>query len=165
MKKNTKIFLAAGAVIVLGVGLFFGRNIIRDLTAEKIEQDESIKNEDSISRIIDEGELVEQGTFVDIDSVHKGSGQASIYEIDGEPKLVFEDNFVTTNGPDLVVYLANDPVASTQDLGDFVSLGDLDSDSGLQVYDIPTDYAEFNSVVIWCRAFGVLFTAADLEEV
>jgi hypothetical protein len=163
-KKKLVGLMVVGGAILLGVGLFAGRNFIADASVTKVEQDKSL------SEVIDQmmldanGELVKSGTFVDADPVHKGDGMASVYKTDNTPVLILEDDFSVTNGPDLVVYLSKNNVAAGEDLGDFVSLGNLQSASGKQAYSLPEDYADFTSVVIWCRAFGVLFSSADLAE-
>ena len=51
-------------------------------------------------------QLIRHGRFVDADAVHKGEGKASLYALpDGSHVVRFED-FRTTNGPALFVYLA-----------------------------------------------------------
>jgi hypothetical protein len=68
-----------------------------------------------------------QGRFVDADSFHQGSGDATIYQLpDGSQVLRFE-NFDVTNGPDLHVVLSSHPApASREDLGqDYIDLGEL----------------------------------------
>ena len=111
-----------------------------------------------------------RGDFVDVDAVHKGSGQATLYELpDGRHVLRFED-FRTTNGPALVVYLARHPspatAADVTDLG-YVDLGELKGNVGNQNYVIPagTRVEEYGSVVIWCVLFDVLFSPAALHPV
>ena len=90
----------------------------------------------------------------------------SRYEINGEA-LVLNDgtderflrfeNFNSSNGPDLKVYLRAES-------GEFVSLGDLKGNIGDQNYEIPTDVEldEFSTVEIWCERFGVGFGQAEL---
>jgi hypothetical protein len=90
----------------------------------------------------------------------------SRYEVEGDA-LVLNDgtdqrflrleNFVSSNGPDLKVYLR---AADDQ----FVDLGDLKGNIGDQNYEIPTDVdlAVFDTVQIWCERFGVLFGDAPL---
>ena len=113
-------------------------------------------------------ELISQGQFRDADAVHKGSGKASLYRLpDGRHVLRFED-FRTTNGPALVVYLAGHPdPASAGDVtdGGFLSLGKLKGNVGNQNYEIPADVdvSGFRSAVIWCELFDVLFSPAGLE--
>jgi hypothetical protein len=69
------------------------------------------------------------------------------------------ENLRVTNGPDLYVYLATDKSAS-----DFVSLGKLKANNGNQNYNIPSeiDLAKYDTVLIWCRPFSVLFGSAEL---
>jgi hypothetical protein len=47
---------------------------------------------------------------------------------------------------------------------DFVSLGKLKANNGNQNYDIPseTDLTRYDTVLIWCRPFSVLFGSAEL---
>ena len=111
--------------------------------------------------------VVASGEFVDADAVHKGSGRAMLYALpDGSHVVRFED-FRTTNGPALVVYLAKHPSpASAADVldGGFLDLGKLKGNVGNQNYVIPagTDVSEYGSVVIWCVLFDVLFSPAAL---
>ncbi len=99
------------------------------------------------------------GTFEDGDWLHKTQGTARVVSIDSDNVLRLE-NFKTTNGPDLYVYLATDDKVS-----DFVTLGKLKASSGNQNYEIPegTDLSKYNKVLIWCKAFSVLFGTADLR--
>ncbi len=115
-------------------------------------------------------ELIASGSFTDADDIHKGSGDALLYRLpDGRHLLRFE-NFRTTNGPDLVVYLASHAApASADDVTDagFLSLGKLKGNVGNQNYLIPAnvDVTTFQSAVIWCELFGVLFSPAPLQAV
>jgi hypothetical protein len=67
---------------------------------------------------------------------------------------------VVTNGPDLYIYLSTDKSASV-----FVNLGRLKANIGNQNYPIlaGTDTTKYNTVLIWCKAFSVLFGSADLK--
>ena len=111
--------------------------------------------------------VLARGTFRDADAIHKGAGEATLYALpDGRHLVRFED-FRTTNGPDLVVYLAKHAApASAADVTDngFLSLGVLKGNVGNQNYEIPAGVAvdEYGSVVIWCELFGVLFSPAPL---
>lgn len=111
---------------------------------------------------------VARGEFRDADAIHKGSGDAVVYRLpDGRHVVRFED-FRTTNGPALVVYLAQHPnpvVAGDVTDGGFLDLGKLKGNVGNQNYIIPADIdvAEYGSVVIWCELFDVLFSPASLE--
>ncbi|MCP4302642.1 MAG: DM13 domain-containing protein [Gammaproteobacteria bacterium] len=114
-------------------------------------------------------QAVANGEFVDADAIHKGSGHATVYALsDGKHVVRFED-FRATNGPALVVYLAKHP-SPTQARhvtdGGFLSLGKLKGNVGNQNYAVPpeTNIAEYQSVVIWCELFGVLFSPAALTR-
>ena len=119
------------------------------------------------SMMPDEPVLGASGQFRDADAVHKGSGNALLYTLpDGRHVLRFEE-FRTTNGPDLVVYLAKHPSpASADDVtdGGYLSLGKLKGNVGNQNYVLPENVAieDYQSVVIWCELFGVLFSPAPL---
>lgn len=85
------------------------------------------------------------------------SGVASIYEASGK-KVLLLNNFSSSNGPDLKVYLSTTIGASS-----FVNLGNLKSTSGKQVYEIPagTDVEQFKFALIWCQQFSVLFGKSE----
>ena len=100
------------------------------------------------------------GDFKGADFFHNAEGTATfVSHEDGTPVLQFGDDFKSTPGPDIYVYLATDDKAS-----DFVSLGKIQHNDGAQEYVIPagTDLNKYDKVLIWCQAFGVLFGTADL---
>jgi hypothetical protein len=101
------------------------------------------------------------GSFVDGDKYHKTSGNAIIIsDTSSSTKYLRLEDFKTTNGPDLYVYLATDTKAT-----DFVNLGVLKGNVGNQNYEIPknTDLTKYSEVLIWCEDFSVLFGSANLE--
>jgi hypothetical protein len=99
------------------------------------------------------------GIFVGVgDGIHDASGVAKIIATGGSSALRLED-FRSTNGPDLYVYLSTDNQAS-----DFVELGRLKGNIGNQNYEIPEgiDLSKYDTVLIWCKQFSVLFGSAEL---
>lgn len=111
--------------------------------------------------------VVASGRFTDADAIHKGSGNAMLYRLPNDGHVVRFEDFRTTNGPALVVYLAKHPSpAAAADVIDrgFLSLGKLKGNVGNQNYPVPsgTDVSEYGSVVIWCELFDVLFSPASL---
>jgi hypothetical protein len=106
---------------------------------------------------------VVSGQFRDADNLHRGSGTATIYELeDGSRVLRFED-FEVTNGPDLHVYLVPaDNAGDDVSVDGYVDLGELKGNIGDQNYEIPpeVEVSQFNSVVIWCEPFAVVFSVA-----
>ncbi len=95
------------------------------------------------------------------------NGTASIEKISGETKLVFSEDFKTKNGPDLKVYLSKESLStlSAQEVDESaVRLSVLKSHQGKQSYTIPAsiDLSEYQSVVIQCEAYTVLWGGFDL---
>ena len=98
------------------------------------------------------------------------SGSAAIVKLDsGAYELRLGDNFKTTPGPDLFVYLsaAVDPRNDAAITGNaFANAGKLASPLGKQNLSLPIDFdpTKFKSVAIWCKKFSILFGAAALKE-
>jgi Electron transfer DM13 len=97
---------------------------------------------------------------------HATRGRArTIATADGRRYVRFED-FETSNGPALKVYLSAAPATGPGDSFDdrFVDLGDLKGNIGSQNYAIPRDVPldRYRSVVVWCERFSVPFAAAAL---
>lgn len=122
------------------------------------------------SMAFSEPRIAASGEFIDADAIHKGSGRATLYELPDGKHVVRLEDFRTTNGPALVVYLAkHEAPAKASDVSDngFVKLGKLKGNVGNQNYPVPTgiDISEYHSVVIWCELFGVLFSPAALQRI
>src|ERR671922_1947109 len=103
------------------------------------------------------------GNFIGVnDGIHNAEGLAKVIVLDdeGNRSILRLENFRATNGPDLYVYLSTDKSAS-----DFVSLGRLKGNIGNQNYEIPegTELSKYDTVLIWCRTFSVLFGSAELK--
>lgn len=114
----------------------------------------------------DRSPLVASGTFIHAnpsDPVHWGRGKVSVYQ-----RAVFlESDFKVGPGPKYHVYLI--PKANVRDAAAVknakpVDLGRLRSFEGSQRYPIPdgVNLKDYPSVVIWCEAFEVLISPADL---
>ena len=112
---------------------------------------------------------LKSGEFRDADALHKGSGQALIYDLPGANKLLRLEDFRVTNGPELHVLLSQDPDPmrhSDLEEAGFVDLGLLKGNIGNQNYEIPddVDVSAQQSVVIYCYPFRVVFSVATLAE-
>lgn len=103
------------------------------------------------------------GQLQRVDDLHRGTGPVSLVEIDGKTFVRFE-NVAIQNGPDLHVYLARG-MGGAYDGGRDLYLGALKATNGSFNYELPagTTVGDYKSVVVWCRAFTVLFTWADLR--
>ena len=113
-------------------------------------------------------QLSDSGSFVG-DRGHPASGQASVIRLKGGGYgIKLHSDFKVRGGPDLRVWVSEAKVprsAGAVRAADHIDLGGLDSSSGEQIYRLPADYdlSKAQSVVIWCRAFGVFFGAASLS--
>ncbi|HEX4996786.1 MAG TPA: DM13 domain-containing protein [Terriglobia bacterium] len=97
---------------------------------------------------------------------HETSGSAAIYEVDGK-RVLRLTGFMTSNGPDVHVYLVAAPDAKDDDTvknAGFVDLGSLKGNVGDQNYDVPVnvDLSKYQAVTIWCARFNVNFGTAPL---
>jgi hypothetical protein len=86
-------------------------------------------------------------------------GNVKVVSLTDGSKILRLENFKSTNGPNVHVYLSTDKRAT-----DYVDLGKLKANNGNQNYDIPagTDIRKHNIVLIWCKDFSVLFGSAVL---
>jgi hypothetical protein len=102
--------------------------------------------------------LIKQGSFSGNMS-YVVTGTAGLYDFEGK-KYIYLQNFSTSAGPDLKLY-----VATTNNAAQFVSLGALKSNSGAQSYLIsnPPDFNTYNKILIWCQQFSVLFGASTIQ--
>ena len=158
-KKTAGIVIAAIVVIVLlGVAIFVIRNISEKPPVTVTQQSRSSLTEEPQN-------TPEQTTYTavlqGVDTIHWGRGTAKITTDKNTPTLSFSEDFEVAQGPDLFVYLSPNPAG--QELGEYASLGALNSIKGAQEYTLPSNYKDYKTVVIWCRAFSVTFATADLD--
>ena len=116
----------------------------------------------------DEPVALKTGQFADADRFHKGEGVAKIYLLPDGSHLFRVESLKVTNGPDLRVYLSPHPNPGSS--GDVtqegsIELGKLKGNIGDQNYPIPegVDPSKFNSAIIYCKPFRVIFSVASLN--
>lgn len=102
---------------------------------------------------------------------HPTSGRVSVYQTPDGKRGLRLTNFTTSNGPDVHVVLAQSADESLKQ--DFVKgqlnsveLGQLKANQGDQNYDLPdsADLNRYDSVVIYCERFNVVFGIGKLEK-
>ena len=107
--------------------------------------------------------ILSQGAFVGADAIiHKAEGTAKLVRTKTNEFIMrFDENFKASNGPDLYVRLIK-----MGDYNTYVELGRLKGNIGSQNYKIPvgTDLSQYDSVIVWCKQFGVLFGTAKLTS-
>ncbi|MBI2648511.1 MAG: DM13 domain-containing protein [Thaumarchaeota archaeon] len=145
---RTRIFLLIGLLVASPVVYWLASPLFYD-----VQVNESPSPSEDLTNLA-------VGTFIDADSFHRTSGNATVIRTNNGSQILRLSNFRTTNGPDLFVYFATDTTGK-----DIVNLGQLKGNIGDQNYDIPSnvDLSRYRYVLIWCRAFAVLFGSAQLS--
>jgi hypothetical protein len=95
---------------------------------------------------------------------HPARGRATAIRLADGARVLTLTGFEVDNGPDLRLYLVPGPARSEGEVRDVVDLGALKGNRGDQQYRLPrgADLAGA-TVVVWCRAFSVLFARAPLR--
>ncbi|MFI7637361.1 DM13 domain-containing protein [Nonomuraea sp. NPDC049400] len=113
-----------------------------------------------------QAEQLARGTFVSHE--HKTTGMAKVLRLPDGSRVLRLADLSTSDGPDLRVWLSDQPV--TQDWfafddGRHLELGHLKGNQGNSNYSIPAgaDLSTLKSVTIWCKRFSVSFGAAALS--
>jgi Electron transfer DM13. len=109
------------------------------------------------------------GSFISHE--HETTGEVTIWELPDGTRVLRIEGLQTSDGPDLKVWLSDQPVIDgvdgwgVFDDGAYASLGDLKGNIGDQNYVIPADVDldDFSAVSIWCERFAVSFGAAELR--
>src|SRR5919106_2046434 len=118
--------------------------------------------DESMSQGSETNDSLLTGSFIGVgDGIHDAQGIVKVIPVESGGNVLRLEDLVVTNRPDLYVYLSTDKSAS-----DFVNLGRLKANIGSQNYPIPagTDMTKYDTVLIWCKAFSVLFGSADLTS-
>lgn len=98
---------------------------------------------------------------------HDTMGTAAVHQLADGKRVLRLSDFMTSNGPDVRVYLVAAADATDNDTvknAGFVELGKLKGTEGAQNYDVPADVDldKYRAVTIWCARFGVNFGTAPL---
>lgn len=112
---------------------------------------------------------IASGSFVTHE--HATTGSVRLLTLADGTQVLRIEGLDTSNGPDLRVWLSDQPVLDGRDGwfvfddGAYVELGRLKGNVGNQNYVVPpgTDLESLTSVSIWCARFSVSFGAAELR--
>lgn len=106
--------------------------------------------------------VTHRGELGYVDALHNGKGQVLVIRTGDQRVLRFE-NVAMTNAPDVHIYLAHETGGRWNEATSLY-LGPLKATNGSFNYEIPAsaDLTSYGSVIVWCRAFAVLVTWADL---
>ena len=103
-------------------------------------------------------EMLRTGSFVGVGG-HTAEGVAKIVSVDGNNEYLRFEEFMVINGPDLHVYLT-----TGGDVQNGEHLRKLKGSKGDQNYSlVGIDTAKYDTVVIFCQPFRVVFATATLS--
>lgn len=124
-------------------------------TIKQRQQQQQQKSNATTARSILTGSFIGAG-----DGFHNAEGLVRVIPLEDGSTILRLENFKSTNGPNVHLYLATDKAASN-----FIDLGRLKANNGNQNYNVPhgTDLAKYNMALIWCKDFSVLFGSAQLK--
>ena len=129
----------------------------------------AMKNE-TPKEVVVENKITKNGSFIKIDAAHNASGDVSVSGDEKYYYINFKDNFSSANGPDLYVYLSSKQEYKNIAIGGVdtsktLNVGKLRSISGPQTYKVSkVEFEKYSdSVIIWCKNFGVQFSRAELK--
>ena len=150
MQKKILITLVIVAAIAIPVGIYTISPLFISATV----------NESLPAATTVPGQKPLSGIFMSVgDGFHHVAGNVKVVSLTDGSKILRLENFKSTNGPNVHVYLSTDKRPT-----DYVDLGKLKANNGDQNYIIPsgTDVTKHNIVLIWCKDFSVLFGSAVL---
>ncbi|MGB3308153.1 MAG: DM13 domain-containing protein [Nodosilinea sp.] len=139
-------------------------------TASTVEEAPTTDSDSETTASATASSTTRQGVFASAE--HETTGNVELISQDGQATLVFDENFATSNGPDLVVVLhrsadlitESTPPAYPINEEDYVVIAPLTATNGRQEYLVPAeiDLTAFESVAVWCQQFNATFGAAPL---
>lgn len=167
-----RVLLLVGGIAVLGTGWYLGSPLfIRTYADEAVPQaapaaapaanplaGTAAPSTQVSQRVLASGQLQY------VDSAHNGKGEVRLIEVGTQRLLRFQEVAIT-NAPDVYIYLSRETGGKWSDSSSLL-IGPAKATNGSFNYDVPAgvDLTAFRSVVVWCRAFSVLITWADLAR-
>lgn len=175
------IYIILGLVLLAGI--VFGGLYINGNYNDKSQVSKSFDSENSMTsknevmekdvtkvETVRVNTFLKSGTFNKIDSIHNGAGEVKVTSDENYYYLNFQSNFSVANGPDLFVYLSEKQeykniAVGGVDTSKTLNIGKLSRITGAQSYKISkAEFEKYNdSVIIWCKDFGVQFSRAELK--
>lgn len=165
------VVLIAGVAWYLGSPLFVRTTLNEELptlmpaaTAEALATARAIGSAPPVAVPAADPQLaiLAKGELQFVDALHNGKGPVTIVRV-GEQRILRFQDVAITSAPDVHVYLSRETGGKWSEATSLY-LGPLKATNGSFNYEIPAsaDLGAYKSVVVWCRAFSVLVTWADL---
>ena len=152
--------LGAYAVTAAVAGAFLGSSVVfDDVVDETVAMAPARAATDAKPRNV----RLRSGRFESVR--HPAKGVATAIRLARGGRVLTLTGFEVDNGPDLRLYLVAGAARAEDEVRDFVDLGPLKGNRGDQQYELPrgVDLGRRATVVVWCRAFSVLFARAPLR--
>lgn len=155
MKKTTKIILSLVGVLVLCVLYYLVSPLWRAVVVSEAMPEVMSTTGEKVASV-----EIAEGSFTGFDKLHTGSGTVKIIKTGDKTFVRFEEDFKTTNGPDLYVGFGKYGVYKKGS-----EIARLKGTLGGQNYELEGefDFTSYNEVWVWCKLFGVPFVKAVLE--
>jgi hypothetical protein len=175
VRRRTWIWIGAAVLVVLAAvtliwfqpqKLFYDQRVDEALpSAAEPSSDGTAGATDTPTDTPTEPVELASGTFISRE--HETSGTVRVLRLPDDRVIVRFEDFTTSNGPVLVVWLSENTANGDDAAFDdhYFALGPLKGNIGDQNYDVPAevDPTGWTSVVVWCDRFNVSFGAADLS--
>lgn len=105
------------------------------------------------------------GNFVKKSKTLKGGWE--VVQRGDKTVIVFSEDFRAAKGPDLKIFLSPQAVSDVTGktaVNGAINIGELKATRGAQEYEVPAgvDLAAYNSVLVHCEAYSVLWGGGDL---
>ena len=108
----------------------------------------------------EETEVLATLTFMDSPR-YKTSGSATVIRTGSQLKLELAEDFKTSSGPDLYLWLVRDKDSPDN----YFEIAPLKTFAGAQSFDINlVNLDDYEALYIWCEDFSVLFGSGVLEK-
>lgn len=143
--------------------LFLDREVAESLPEPSVSMSASPDREEAETPI--RVEELSSGRFRSLE--HDTTGLVRVVALEDGSRFVRLEDLDTSDGPDLRIYLTDQPLSDdwgVWDDGRYVDLGALKGNIGDSNYRIPddVDLSGFRTAVIWCRRFTVGFGVASI---
>lgn len=165
------IAAVAAITIYYASPLFINTTVDESLPTGAMHENDVVMKKDAMTEkevMESDTKIILTGNFIGVgDGIHNAEGMSKVLAVnDGktEHRILRLENFKSTNGPDLYVYLSKDARSISDG---YIELGRLKGNIGNQNYHIPDDVNldEYSYALIWCKQFSVLFGYANLATV
>lgn len=157
--------LGAYVLVAVLAGAYLSRSVLlEDEVQERVEVAAPAPAGDGPERASPQNVNLGTGAFEPV--AHPARGRAQAIRLARGGTVLTLTGFEVDNGPDLRLYLVSGPARDESEVSDFRDLGALKGNRGDQQYRLPrgVDVRRYGTVVVWCRAFSVLFARAPLRR-